>query len=296
MDKDNNDLDRLLQKALAIGEEDVHSAGKVGFMARALVQATLPHRDPGTNEFARVNGDYRLTMIAPSDIGLPYGTYPRLLMAWITTEALRTKSNELVLGRSLSEFMGELGLKVTGGRWGTVTRLRDQMLRLFSTSISVRYETDRRTSIVNVQTVSRADLWWDPLRPGQEDIWESRLILNPTFYEEIVQQPVPLDLRVLKELSRSPMALDIYVWATYRRSYLRQPAVIPWQALQLQFGAGYEFDRKGQANFQANFLKAAEKVALFDPSCMLARVKDEKGSGGGGLLIVPGPPHVPRKG
>ena len=33
---------------------------------------------------------------------LPYGNLPRLLIAWLCTEAVRTQSRELVLGRSLS--------------------------------------------------------------------------------------------------------------------------------------------------------------------------------------------------
>jgi len=50
---------------------------------------------------------------------------------------------------------------------------------------------------------------------------------------------VPIDLRVLKVL-RSPMALDIYCWLTYRNSYLRKPSRIPWGALAAQFGADYQ--------------------------------------------------------
>ena len=31
---------------------------------------------------------------------LPFGNLPRLLLAWVSTEAVRTQSRELVLGRS----------------------------------------------------------------------------------------------------------------------------------------------------------------------------------------------------
>ena len=36
---------------------------------------------------------------------LPFGNYPRLLLAWTSTEAVRTQSRELLLGRSLAEFI-----------------------------------------------------------------------------------------------------------------------------------------------------------------------------------------------
>ena len=119
-------LDRLITDALAIEAQDAKEAGALGYMARALVQATLPHSKPAGNEFERCNGAFTLVMLAPSKIGLPYGVIPRLMMAWMTTEAVRTKQRELVLGDSMSEFMGQLDMMPTGGRWGSITRLRDQ--------------------------------------------------------------------------------------------------------------------------------------------------------------------------
>ena len=72
------------------------------FMARQLVQATLPHKNPGNvPAWSRKNGDLTLTIRPGWDeekneiIGYPYGTIPRLLLFWITTEAIRTKNGVL---------------------------------------------------------------------------------------------------------------------------------------------------------------------------------------------------------
>ena len=46
---------------------------------------------------------------------LPYGNLPRLVLAWVSTEAVRTQSRELVLGRSLAEFMRKLGMEDRSG-------------------------------------------------------------------------------------------------------------------------------------------------------------------------------------
>jgi hypothetical protein len=55
-----------------------------------------------------------------------------LLRLWrLSTEAVRTQSPNLVLGESLSAFMRSLGLQPTGGKQGTIARLRKQMERLF---------------------------------------------------------------------------------------------------------------------------------------------------------------------
>ena len=85
-------LDRLITDALAIEAQDAKEAGALGYMARALVQATLPHSKPDNNEFERRNGAFTLVMLAPSKIGLPYGVIPRLMMAWMTTEAYARSS------------------------------------------------------------------------------------------------------------------------------------------------------------------------------------------------------------
>lgn len=53
-------LDRLITDALAIEAQDAKEAGALGYMARALVQATLPHSKPDGNEFERRNGAFTL--------------------------------------------------------------------------------------------------------------------------------------------------------------------------------------------------------------------------------------------
>ena len=88
----------------------------LGFMARLLTLCSLPRTNPGNRlQYKRVNGPYQLYMIAGGGNKLPFGNPPRLLMAWVCTEAVRTQSRELILGSSLSEFMGKLGMDSVGG-------------------------------------------------------------------------------------------------------------------------------------------------------------------------------------
>ena len=104
--------------------------GDIGYVARVMVQATLPHKATAGNEFQRENGYYSLTILAPSKVGLPYGSIPRLLLSWMTTEAVHTRSPVLELGPTLSAFMAELGLTRSGGPKGDITRLKKQIERL----------------------------------------------------------------------------------------------------------------------------------------------------------------------
>jgi hypothetical protein len=274
-------LDMLIAESMAIEAEDAKQAGAVGFMARALTQATMPHRQIHEPVFRRKNGAFSLAMLAHPDVGLPYGSIPRLLVSWVTTEAVRTRCPTLELGPSLSAFMSELDLAPTGGRWGTITRLRDQMTRLFSASISCLYEEEGRTGIYNVQIVEEARLWWNPKTPDQAPLWKSTIELGKKFFDEAINSPVPVDMRALKALKRSPLALDIYCWLTYRLSYLRKPTEIPWPALKMQFGADYNRER----DFKAAFLEHLRAVNVLYPE---ANVEE----GERGLLLKPSKSHV----
>ena len=117
---------------------------ETGFMARMLVLCSLPRTNPGNqHQYKRVNGPYRLYMQAVPETKLPFGNFPRLLLAWVCTEVVKTQSRELVLGRSLAEFMRTLGIyHNSGGRGGVQTRLRNQIDRLFSASVQLIYEDE----------------------------------------------------------------------------------------------------------------------------------------------------------
>ena len=113
-----------------------------GFMARLMMLCSLPRTNPGRRlQYKRVNGPYTLIMTAVGKTGLPFGNLPRLLLAWVSTEAVRTQSRELFLGTSLSEFMRKLDLvPVGGGSRGERTRVHNHIKRLFNAHIQLVYE------------------------------------------------------------------------------------------------------------------------------------------------------------
>jgi hypothetical protein len=276
---------KLISDSLALEAEDARQAGALGFMARALVQATMPHSRPAENYFERTNGAFTLTMMAPPKIGLPYGNVPRLLLAWLTTEAVRTQARDLVLGDSLSGFMRQLGMVPTGGRWGSITRLRAQSQRLFTSTISCLYQSKEANTEAEIgfRITDKHVLWWTPKSPDQPALFESVVTLSQPFFQEVIEHPVPIDLRALRTLSRSPLALDIYVWLTHRMSYLRRDTVIPWPALEAQFGADYA----RLVDFKIYFKAQLRNVLQVYPE---AKVE----AAGQGLILRPSPPHVRR--
>ena len=264
----------------------------MGFMARLMTLCSLPRTNPGNRlQYIRRNGPYTLGMTAGINNKLPYGNIPRLLLAWVCTEAVRTQVRELVLGRSLSEFMCKLGIApVGGGTTGARTRLRNQMKRLFNTHVQLIYEDDQLSASVNSPVVSRTELWWDPRRPDEPVLWDSKIRLGEDLFNEIIRHPVPLDMNVLKALKRSSLGLDLYLWLTYRTFSLNRPMQLSWARLYRQFGAhpAKANDQITVRNFRKDCLRELVKIKTAWPDLNCSTAK-------GVLILSPSKPSIAPK-
>ena len=262
----------------------------LGFMARLLALCSLPRTDPKTrHEFKRVNGPYKLVMVAGAENKLPFGNIPRLLLAWVCSEAVRTQSRELVLGRSLYEFIHKLGMNDrSGGERGDRTRLKNQIRRLFGCTVTLIYEDEQRASRVSSFIADRADFWWDVKRPAAPVLWNSTIQLGEQFFNEIIAHPVPLDLNILKALKRSPLGLDLCFWLTYRTFGLKRPLRLSWKQLYRQFGANPAkvSDKRTVDAFRTKCLRELKKIKLAWPDLHYATAT-------GVLILSPSPPRIP---
>ena len=237
-----------------------------GFMARTMALCSLPRTNPGNrHQYKRVNGPYKLVMVAGADNKLPYGNLPRLLMAWVSTEAVRTQSRELVMGRSLSEFMRSLGVYSSAG--GVATRLRNQMRRLFHCTVSLIYEDERGAASASSLVADRTEFWWNERKPDEPMLWDSKIYLGEAFFNEIIRHPVPLDMNTLTALKRSTLGLDLYLWLVYRTFPLRAPLRLTWRQVYRQFGAHPDkaSDKKTVQNFRSEVLRELKKIKLAWP-------------------------------
>ncbi|VVN27036.1 hypothetical protein PS623_04588 [Pseudomonas fluorescens] len=314
----------VIEAHLLIEAEDAKSAGAIGYMTRALVISTMPYKDPKTEVFSRRNGDLSLRIVAGYEGGIPYGIYPRLLLAWLTTEAVRRRSRVIELGDSLSSFLRDvLEIKRGGGARGSSTRVAEQMKRLFGSMVNVSTTNEamgNRFRLKNVTIADEADfdasqfdlyrespepelvgldgtplrqagddetLLWTPQTKDTAGAWRSHVTLTQNFYNECIDRPVPIDMRAYRALRRAPLAMDIYTWLTYRMSYTdRKTRPIPWQALMGQFGSNYTTERS-VLDFKKGFLKALKLVQVTYPNARI-QIEDK------GLVLLPSPTHVPR--
>jgi Plasmid encoded RepA protein len=282
----------LIEAAAAIREQP--DAAERAFMARQLVLCTLPHSDPGNTNprWLRRTGSVSLVIQPGWDadhdrsIGYPYGIIPRLLLFWITTEVQHTKNRPdltttekrtLQLGRSLADFMRQVGLNpgTGGGKRGDARRLHDQMDRLFASQITFQQtvETDEHHGKrwMDMKVAPRGELWWDPKRPEQGALWQSWILLGEDFYNALVTFPVPVDMRALRALKRSPLALDLYAWVSYRAFVIVQkkqpPQFTPWQSLMRQLGTDYGTTK----DFKKKAAAALRKIAALYPGLTIGK-------------------------
>ena len=260
-----------------------------GFMARLMTLCSLPRTNPGNRlQYERVNGPYTLYMVAGGGNKLPYGNIPRLLLAWVCTEAVRTKSRDLVLGRSLSEFMRELGMKDdSGSPRGDRTRLRNQMKRLFACTVSLIYEDTSGFSRVSSLVADKHEFWWDPKRPEERTLWDSKIRLGEVFFNEIIGHPIPLDMNILKALKRSSLGLDLYLWLTYRTFSLNHALQLPWKRLYRQFGVdpAKADDNVTVQAFRKECLRELKKIKTAWPALNYSTAK-------GVLVLSPSKPSI----
>ena len=298
---------RRLNKLAAVAERaklDPTYAHDRGFVTRELVLATLPHRSPRRDasgalppEWSRTNGNYTLSIRpgyqtnpatgAREPVGYPFGTIPRLILLWMNTEVVRSRSRTLRLGRTLRDFMLSVGLSPAtgGGRRSDATRLKDQMNRLFRSTVSFEYSTESVTSYSNLLIADRATIFWSPKHADQTTLWESEVVLSQRFYEALLSAPVPVVTEAIRALKNSPLALDLYVWASYmtfRATKQRRGYSVSWRKLSRQFGADYSDER----NFQRAARKHLRRIGLVFPALQLRYCH-------GGIELRPGLPAVP---
>lgn len=282
------------QLPLELFTETAQERGDLGFVPHVMTNAFIPYRDKGTAclhegvfVHSRRNGNLRVTITTPEEVGgLPFGNLPRLMIAWLATEAVRTKCRDIELGKSLRSFLANLGLQSSGGANGTIRRFKIQMERLFSSSIS-SIETnpkEGKLAKMSIDVVDNGILWWDPRNPDDIGKWQASIRLGDIFFNSILERPVPIDLGAIRAIKTSPMAIDIYCWLTYRMFTLRRRTEIPWTSLYQQFGGEYARERK----FREVFLKQLAKVLTIYSSAKVEIVD-------GGMILRPSSTHVAGK-
>ena len=94
----------------------------IGFLYSGFCQAALPHKRLPDAEGWHVQSDRVSLIVEPGmrlgragalePVGVPYGSRARLILIYLQSEAIRTQSRDITLGRSLRGWLGRLGISV----------------------------------------------------------------------------------------------------------------------------------------------------------------------------------------
>ena len=172
-------------------------------------------------------------------------------------------------------------------RWRTaraVSALTCQMgVRISSTSAVLTSETGRRP---------RA-----PCRDGGLGAWFCglQIELGEKFFQEIIRNPVPLDMNILKALKRSPLGLDLYMWLMYRTFALDRQLRLSWPMLYRQFGVdpSRADDNVTVQRFRRDCLRELKKIQTAWPGLKYRIDRGRRHEKTGALVLLPSAPAIP---
>lgn len=279
---------QIIEGAEIIRMRSAYQSGAIGYMPTILINGCLPHSEVDGRIFERKNGRIKVTYVDVHNVGLPYGALPRLIMVWIATEVVLKKSRRINFDSSLAAFLRILSMKSTGGGTGSIGRVKKQFVSLMSCAIGYEVIEDDCKSIETIAMANKQHYWWSSTASEEELLERSYIELSQDFYEQIISSSAPVDTRALDLLRGSPLAMDIYVWVTYKMSIVKAPLTISWATLRLQIGVGYSGDKKGLNRFQQAFKRHLVSVLAVYPEANIELIR-------GRVLLKPGKPHIPKK-
>ncbi|MFC3127712.1 replication protein RepA [Pseudoroseomonas globiformis] len=279
---------RIVEAAASwAADEDIGT----GYIHSGWCQTALPHRRPDDDSAVwKLETDSLTLLVEPglrlrpdgstAHVGVPFGSIARLILIYLQSEALRTGSRDVQLGRSLRDFLGRLGVSV-GGK--TTRLVREQADRISRCRLSFHFTRNGTSVLVNQNIVDIA-MFVDGAEGGdkrQGDLFVETARLSESFFQQLRQHAVPLDEAAIRHIRNSSMALDVYCWLAYRLHALQDSKLISWPALATQFGAGIRLRKHFKAAFTEN-LQLAQAVYR-DAHVELTPE---------GLMLHPSPPPV----
>lgn len=277
---------RAVEAAIAYMSDE--EAG-IGFLYSGWCHAALPHKRLADDAVWKVQTERVTLVVEPGRrnlvgddttfCGVPFGSRARLILLYLQSEALRTNSRDIELGRSLHAWLGRLGIPIGGKSFKEV---REQADRLSRCRLTFHVQAGVRAGLMNQNIVDAAMFVDDDNAQGNLFVETARL--SETFFEQLRKHPVPLQEAAIRSISNNSQALDIYCWLAYRLHVLPKARTISWPALYAQFGSSY----KKLAHFKPRFLDSLKVAAAVYREAEIEI--DSKG-----LVLKPSRPPVPPK-
>ena len=218
---------------------------EIGFLYSGWAQSSLPHRRLADDTSWQVRTDYVQLVVQPgvrptlngppTPVGVPYGSRARLICLYLQSQALRTNSREIELGRSLHAWLRRMNISV-GGK--SMVQVRDQAERLARCRMTFQIQKGGRTGLMN-QNILDTALFVTDVEDGRPGQFLERAKLSETFFDQLKRHPVPIEEAAIVAIANNSLAMDAYCWLAYRLHSLEKPTAVSWKALHAQFGTGF---------------------------------------------------------
>jgi hypothetical protein len=264
-------------------------ARNIGITYAGFCLTSLPHKRLPDDQIWRKEGHRVSLLVEPGTMlikgreiryGVPYGARARVILLYLQTQAVRKRSREIELGRSMFDWMERMCVSVGGE---TARALKEQSLRISACNLKFFWENEGNEGWSAARIVT-SGLRFNAKPGTQGKLWDDRVLLDETFFRALQAHPVPLQECAIRELHDRSMSLDIYVWLAWRLHSLSRPVSISWAAIYQQFGAGYA----KISHFKPRFIEALAAAVAAYPDCKLS-VDSEAG-----ITLYPSPPPIAR--
>lgn len=257
-----------------------------GYIHAGFAMTALPHKRTDAVEWVRDSADIRLRIESGkihdgTAVGIPFGYVARLILLYLQTEAIKTRSREVELGRSMHSWLKAMGLNSGGKGYEAV---REQSRRLSLCRLTFYRIADGGEAVMNGSFVREAILPSRDTTGSQLSLWRETVVLDEVFYESLVRHPLPVRESAIRAMSGRSMAIDLYIWLAYRLHHLTHATRVPWPAVYRQFGAGFALQRQFKVH-------AREALALALAAYPEAQVKVDDEA----VTLLPSPAPVPER-
>lgn len=279
---------RRLEASLDIQENPIEA---IAYQHTVFCQTSLPYKSVDARVWERKQGAVFLRVEAGAvrkpndtkyiDVGLPYGSRPRLILTHLNRVAILSGSARIEVEPSLTAFIRRISGRAPNAR--DIARFKEQLTRFAACSVRMSVDLpDSRAYQIQSHIIDAMELWLSK-DERQRVLWPAYVELSPRYFESLTKHAVPLDERAIAALANSPMALDVYAWLAQRLCRVTKLQFISWVALRDQFGFGYN---------RMNNFKACFRGVLKDVCGQYQGAKVDLNDRGMSLYISPPPVRV----
>lgn len=285
----------LFKRALErrdILDDEAQDAKALGYIPKVLCQLVLPPSKFVGLEYKKDSGEHHLRLHTPEVFGIPYGVYPRAIMIHFASQVVKRKlqgedSRLIPLGRSLHTFMRDVtGTKTySGGNFGNIRPFRRHLVSLLASRFFYWFGPEKMdtglSSFQSMEIATSGSILWPSHGEQSEALFDSNIMLGEAFWKSLHSEKgaVPIDTRAIRALWPNCLAIDTYVWMTYRANSLlrlrKNQMSISWLSLWQQFGEQFTHLR----NFRDRFSTTLKRVLTVYPGASIVSYGDGERAG-----------------